>query len=190
MAAQASGKKGALDMVSRRLSLILALIMPLSMAGLPAWAEAETTPAAATQAGAQAGAHQGHGDHEATPGHEKKHHSVLEDAMETLGHSMKKLAPQLKDKTKNESSLKLLSTMEAAIIRAKDTIPPMTDEQPVAERPAYVVKFRQQLITLLDHMLKTENALLAGDNDAAQAQLPQIKKIMDDGHHEFRPPMH
>ncbi len=112
----------------------------------------------------------------------------LDADMRAMGTEFRTINTQVSDPTKNESTLKLLAQFEAHVLGAKDTTPPGAATQPADARDAYVTTFKKDLITLEQHTLETETALLDKDNDKAAKAVKDMQATEAMGHSEFRPP--
>jgi hypothetical protein len=109
----------------------------------------------------------------------------LEQQMSAMGRAFKQLQAQIKDKTKNESSLTLIMQMESATAASKLAVPPSIRRLPEADRPKQTTDYRSMMTNLLKQELELEEKLLAGDNTKAADTLAAMDEIEKMGHQEF-----
>jgi soluble cytochrome b562 len=115
-------------------------------------------------------------------------HEDLERDMKAMNKPYKALVKQIKDKSKNADSLKLLADLQAATLKAKAGEP---EHLPAGQKKDDALKdYRSMLATCLISELECERALLDGDNEAAEKKLADLTATMDAGHKEYRPKEH
>lgn len=107
----------------------------------------------------------------------------LEHAMKQIEKPYKALLKQISDKSKNAHSLKLVSEMQAATLKAKDEEP---DHLPKDKRAEKLADYRSMMSACLISECEIEQALLDNDNTAAAKKLEELTARMKDGHKEFR----
>ena len=112
---------------------------------------------------------------------------ALHEGMSQLNRSLRTLRKSLRDEGRNEESLLVVAEAERGASMCKTERPPLTDQQPEAERAAYVADYRRALIEVQRGLLDLEEALLAGDNEKAQELLKAVKKLEGPGHDRFAP---
>lgn len=95
------------------------------------------------------------------------------------------LRRSLRDPAKNEATLASLQILETRVLAAKGRIPRNTADLPEAERAAYVLAFRADMVTFLSTALAVEAAVLAGDQDAAQEHFKSFRAQEDPAHEKF-----
>lgn len=120
---------------------------------------------------------------EAAGQHDEK---PLEKAMSGIGKAYKALGRQIKDASKNESSLALVAEMQKQTVVAKGIVPDTIAEAPAADRAKMVVIYRKLMGQTLKAEVDLEANLLDGDNAKAAETLAELKKLMGDGHKQFR----
>lgn len=108
----------------------------------------------------------------------------LERAMKQINKPYEALLKQIKDKSKNAESLKLVSEMQAATLRAKDGKP---EHLPKEKRAEKLADYRSMMSACLISECEIEQALLDNDNETAAKKLDELTARMKDGHKEFRP---
>lgn len=125
----------------------------------------------------------------AIPGDDESHDvdSALHEGMNQLNRSLRTLRKSLRDESRDAESLLVVAEAERGASRCKTETPPLTAQQPEAERAAYVAEFRRALIEVQRGLLDVEEALLAGDREGAQARLKAVKKLEGPGHDRFAP---
>ena len=114
-------------------------------------------------------------------------HEDLERDMKGINKPYKALLKQIKDKSKNADSLKLLADMEAATLKAKAGEP---ENLPKEKRDEALKDYRSMMATCLIEELECERALLDGDNATAEKKLADLTATMEAGHKEYRPKEH
>ena len=107
-----------------------------------------------------------------------QHMLVIEDHLTTLRRGLRK--PE-----KNAESLVQIAEMQQAALASKLLAPRMTESLPDAERAAFVVAYRKEMITTLRTMLDLEEAVLDSDNERAQELYKALKLAEDSGHEKF-----
>lgn len=107
--------------------------------------------------------------------------------MQAMGAAFGTLRGQIGDATKIQDNLKLLQEFEAAVIAAKNSVPPMVAALPAAEQPARITEYKKTILKLLKATLEVEDALLAGDAAKAQTAFAALAPIQQEGHRGFRP---
>lgn len=108
------------------------------------------------------------------------HMQKMRDAFGTL-------RTQIADAAKKEDNLKLLQEFEAAVLAAKDSVPPMIAAMPEAERPARIAEYKKTIVKLMRQALDAEDAVLAGDAAKAQEAITAMAATQTEGHRGFRP---
>lgn len=116
------------------------------------------------------------------PAHE---HNELEESMEKIKGGVRKLRRSLKSAESDADSLMAIAGIQAAALTAKGESPRMTGSLPEAERAAFIVAYRKQMIELLQSMLTLESALLDGNREAATAAFDAMRGLEDPAHERF-----
>lgn len=98
---------------------------------------------------------------------------------------VRSLRRSLRDPAQNEASLADLQILETRVLTAKARIPRNTKDLPEAERAAYVLAYRADMITFLSTALAVESSLLAGDQEAAQEHFKSFRAQEDPAHEKF-----
>ena len=95
------------------------------------------------------------------------------------------LRRSLRDPAKNAESLASLQILETRVLAAKARIPRNTKDLPEAERAAYILAYRTDMVTFLATALAVEAALLTGDQDGAQEHFKSFREQEDPAHEKF-----
>lgn len=116
----------------------------------------------------------------------KEDHTELEERMEKINSSWRRLRRQVSDPAQNASSLELIGAIREAAKGTEKMTPAKIDEIPEADRAKFLAdyaagmkKFHAQLDTL-------EAALKAGRNDDAQKALAEIADHQKSSHKAFK----
>jgi hypothetical protein len=118
-------------------------------------------------------------------GEEHHEESVLHENMELIEETLGRLRRELRDASNHRAALERVVVVQQAVLACKNETPPMAASLPEGERQAFVDAFRGQMITLMRGLLELEEALLADDNEAAQAALRKVREMEDPGHERF-----
>ncbi|HEX9794876.1 MAG TPA: hypothetical protein VGC54_12915 [Planctomycetota bacterium] len=110
---------------------------------------------------------------------------VLEDHMEAIELSVKRLRRSLRDATKAEESLDWVVKAEHAALAAKAMVPKMSEHVPEAKRAEFQLAYRREIAVLIEHMLTLEIALLDGDADAANEAFTALRELEEPAHARF-----
>jgi hypothetical protein len=116
-----------------------------------------------------------------------EHHEddVLHASMEVIEETLGRLRRELRDAANHRAALERVALIQQAVLDCKGETPPMAASLPEGERQAFVDGFRAEMITLMRGLLELEGALLADDNEAAQAALRKVREMEDPGHERF-----
>lgn len=86
-----------------------------------------------------------------------------------------------------EGCLRVVSNMQAATIVAKGETPHTAEEQPEDGREAFIADYRRTMLTLLEHLISLERAMLDGDMEAAETIFKESVRPMEkQGHQRFK----
>lgn len=116
---------------------------------------------------------------------EGEQETPLHQNMERIERGLKKLRRDLKDATKNTTSLETVLEMQDAASKCKLITPPITEKQPEAERAAFARDYRKQMIGVEKDLRDLEIALLDGDTAKAQELFKKVSDSEDTGHEKF-----
>lgn len=118
----------------------------------------------------------------------KKAKTDLEKAMSTIGRANRQLKKQIKDASKNESSLELVAKLREGAEASLKLIPAKAQDLPADERDAFTSKYKASMKDFLAGVSKLEADLKANDNAAADADLKNLNSQEKDGHKAYRRP--
>ena len=111
----------------------------------------------------------------------------LGDSMNDLKRAQRKLRRQLKDSSKNASSLVLVVQMQNAIQVGKVEVPALAAKQKEgAERKAFVLDYRLQMNDVLKKLIEIEEHLLKNENDKAKKIFDGLRALQKKGHDKFQ----
>ena len=111
--------------------------------------------------------------------------TALASHMHRIEEAVRGLRRSLRKAEDNPRSLELLTELQGAALACKGEVPVRAASVPEAERAAFVVAYRTEMISMLEAALATERALLAGDLDAAKEHFALIRESEDPGHERF-----
>ncbi len=106
-------------------------------------------------------------------------------SMEVIEDGLKALRPDLTDATKLSARLDLVVGMQSAAKTTKTMLPPFAEQQPEAERAAFVLAYRKEMIAVEEELLRLERAILDADLAAAKECYKKLKQMEEDGHARF-----
>ncbi|HEY1848535.1 MAG TPA: cytochrome b562 [Opitutaceae bacterium] len=140
----------------------------------PTLSRAQTAPAPAPAAPA--------------PAAQQEKDTDLEVQMKRVGKAFKALRKQVADPAQNESSLKLVATMQDALKNSLALTPEKASDLPEDQRPKFIEDFKAGLKGMQDELDKLSGALTAGKNDDAAKIVTEIFSMEKKDHKEFRRP--
>lgn len=111
----------------------------------------------------------------------------LAKAMEDLGDAVKALKKSVKDPTKKEESLKLVSKAQHASLVSKDYPPAMLAKAPEADRPKIMDGYRKAMAVVIADLCKLEQQIIDGKTEEATETMKNLKVLEDDGHEKYNP---
>ena len=118
-------------------------------------------------------------------GGEHEEEGPLHEGMSRMNRAMRTLRKSLRDESRNAESLEVIVEAQRAASLTKTETPALTAKQPEAERAAFLVAYRQEIIRVERALLDLEEAVLAGDNEKAQELLKAAKAMEGPGHERF-----
>ena len=105
------------------------------------------------------------------------------DEMKSAGRSFRRALRG----NKVEDARKHVQRAQLATLKSKDLVPDMVAEMEDAQaRAASLKEYRLMIVVTLEHWLKIERALLAGDMAAASEEAKKISAVKESGHEKFR----
>ncbi len=115
-------------------------------------------------------------------------HVSLEREMGAMGKAYRIIRKQVADPAQNASTLAAVLDLEqhtlaakGAVVRSASTMP--TDDAKKAKQTG----FQSEMVTLLQHELDLEAALLENNKDKAAKAVADLHDLETEGHKEFRP---
>jgi soluble cytochrome b562 len=111
----------------------------------------------------------------------------LEQAMGAMNRAFNTLKKQIKDPTKNESSLTAVNELERATAVAKGQLPDKIKSMPKDDQAAAIRDYKQMMIGVLKDEVTLEEQLMDGKNDKAAETFNEINDLQNEGHKEYRP---
>ena len=111
--------------------------------------------------------------------------SVLESHMHGIEDAIHDLRRSLKDPAKSADSLASIAKLQADAVVAKSELPRMLPHVPEAERPAFVVAYRREMVRLLEASLKLESAVLDGKPEPIKEAFEALRAMEDPAHDRF-----
>jgi soluble cytochrome b562 len=109
----------------------------------------------------------------------------LEDLMGTISSRHKRLKRSIPNAAMNETSLKYVLDMQAAAVEAKKHNPAKTKSIPESSQKKFLISYRKEMNVMIGQLLDLENALLDGDQKAAQANYDKLLSQKKKSHDKF-----
>ena len=116
---------------------------------------------------------------------EKVVKSELNNEMEEMDETFKKLKRSIRKPEQNEASLKLIQDLQARAIASKAMIPKKSAKVPEADRAKFVTAYRKEMAGVIIDFCQLEQAILDGDNPKAQELYKAIVEREDKDHDQF-----
>jgi soluble cytochrome b562 len=111
----------------------------------------------------------------------------LTKEMKTVNKNLRTLKRQAEDATKKDENLTLVAECKKAIAAAAKLEPVKTKEQPAANKPAYLEKYKAQMNDLAKSFDELEAAIKAGKTDDAKKLFEKLSELKEKGHKDFAP---
>ena len=109
----------------------------------------------------------------------------LEDIMGTISSRHKRLRRTIKDASQNKVSLGYVLEMQSAAVEAKKHQPAMAKSVPESSRAKFLVNYRKGINGLIVELITLENALLDGNQKAAEASYAKLLELKKTSHEKF-----
>jgi hypothetical protein len=119
---------------------------------------------------------------------DKEVKTELETKMSKISRAMRALRKQAADASKNDSSLKLVATMEAGITASMDLTPAKAADLPDDQKPQFIADYKAGLKGMLEVLTKLEGDFKAGNNDDAVKVLAEVAALEKKDHKAFQTP--
>jgi soluble cytochrome b562 len=111
----------------------------------------------------------------------------LAKEMTKLNKSLRTLKRQKDDAAKKAENLKLVDDMKANVAASMKLDPAKTKDQPAADKPAYLEKYKKQLEDLDKALDGLKAGIEKGDADAVSKGFDQLSDLKEKGHKDFAP---
>jgi soluble cytochrome b562 len=111
----------------------------------------------------------------------------LSKEMSALNKSLRALKRQAGDASMKTQNLELIAKMKANVAAGLKYEPAKTKEQPVADKPTYVDKYKAQMKDLDAALDEAKAAIEKGDADAQQKAFDKLSDLKEKGHKDFAP---
>ena len=116
-----------------------------------------------------------------------KDETPLSKEMAAMNKTLRTLKRQVADPAKKAESVAMVDKMKANVAAALKYEPAITKDQPSADKPAFVEKFKKELGDLDKAYDELKAAINKGDADAVTQQFEKIADIKEKGHKDFAP---
>lgn len=110
----------------------------------------------------------------------------LEANMKSMNRAFKAIGRQIDDASKDAETLALVDTLQAATAAAKGQTPHNVETMEGEAKAKALAEYRQMMLQSLKDTIELEEALLAGNREAAKAAHAKIDKLMREGHRAYR----
>jgi len=113
---------------------------------------------------------------------ESDDHSPVEKEMNVINRNVRRLSRQYADPAQKASSLELVTAMQKSADTAKDLTPSKAAKLPEAEKAKYMDTYKSEMDALIKELGTLKEALDAGENDKAKAELDKINQLKNSSH--------
>ncbi len=110
----------------------------------------------------------------------------LKALMQRMEDLSKAIEGQVDDASQKDSTLKLVSDLQAATKAAKEQLPGKVKRMPEADKTKAVADYQEIFVSLLAAEKELSDAVKAGDTAAAHAAMEKMEAAEKKGHGEFR----
>lgn len=121
----------------------------------------------------------------ATTAMAKDDDTPLSKEMSAMNKALRTLKRQAADASKKADNLALVATIKEKIAASLKYEPAKTKDQPAAEKPAYLEKFKKQMGDLDKAVDELKAAIESGNGDAATKVFEKLGDIKEKGHKDF-----
>jgi cytochrome c556 len=117
-----------------------------------------------------------------------KEHTPLEESMEAMGKSFKTLraATEKPDPAKKEEYLAAAKSLKEESKKSGELVPAKIEGLPEAEKAAALESYKKQIAKCEEAAAKLEEEIKADKWTEAAETVKEIRKLMGEGHKEFR----
>jgi hypothetical protein len=116
---------------------------------------------------------------------EKVQKSELNNQMEDMDESFKKLKRTLRKSEQNAESLKLIADLQQKSVLCKGMVPMKAAKVPEAERAKFVTEYRKEMAGVIIQFCEMEQALLDNNNEKAIEIYKALVERQDKDHDQF-----
>ena len=109
----------------------------------------------------------------------------LSKEMSAMNKSLRMLKRQLPDPAKKADNLALLEKIKGNLDAAHKLEPAKAKDQPGADKPAYIEKYKTQMIELGKAFGELEASIKVDKPDEAKKALEKISELKEKGHKDF-----
>lgn len=109
----------------------------------------------------------------------------LSKEMSAMNKALRTLKRQAADPAKKTENLALVATMKEKNAAALKYEPAKTKDQPAAEKPAYLEKFKKQMGDVDKALDELKAAIEKGDADATTKVFEKLADLKEKGHKDF-----
>jgi soluble cytochrome b562 len=111
----------------------------------------------------------------------------LAKEMTAMNKALRALKKTATDPAKKADNLAAVDKMKANIAAAGKFEPAKTKDQPAAEKPAYLEKFKKELAELDKAFDELKAAIDKGDSDTIAKSFEKLSDLKEKGHKDFAP---
>lgn len=116
----------------------------------------------------------------------KKATSALEDRMDEINASWRRLRRQVADPAQNAASLELVAAIRKAARGTEEMKPAKLEEIPPSEQTKFLADYRAGMKKFMDLIDGLEAALQAGNNERASQAVTDLANLQKESHKAFK----
>ena len=120
--------------------------------------------------------------------HEESEHTALEESMNTMNKSWRRVKRYASDPSRNAESLKYLEAVKAEAVAGIEMIPARKQDIPEKQQAKFMKGYVKEMEALVEMLSKLEAALTTGDNEGAVALVKKIDAHRKEGHKHYKRP--
>jgi soluble cytochrome b562 len=117
----------------------------------------------------------------------KEEDTPLSKEMSTMNKSLRTLKRQAADASKKAENLELVAKIKTQVAASLKYEPAKTKDQPAADKPAYLDKFKKEMGDLDKAVDDLKAAIEKGDAEATTKVFEKLADIKEKGHKDFAP---
>lgn len=118
---------------------------------------------------------------------EEHEHTALEDEMSAMNKAWRSIRRQIKDPSKNESTLGLVAKVKESAEKATKMTPKLAEEKSGAEKKKFIEGYQKAMKKTVGLISQLEAALKSGDNAKAEEIVGKINDARKHGHENYKP---